>query len=381
MNRQPRYHLPLRPAPKPVAFRVFLTLRIFLAWALLAMLGGCASTAAGPAPVADHHSHIRSEIAGQALPRVQLARGKSRHELSRGKQTANDLIAQMDRAGIQQAAILSLAYMYAIPELRFEDEQEKVEQENDFVADQAARFPDRLVAFCGISPIREYALSEIRRCADLNTVGIKMHMANSGVDLNKQEDWEQLQAAFSKANNMGLDIIIHYRPRGPRYGRPEAERFLSELMPLASDITVQLAHMGGGGIIDAATMEAIDVFAGQIDDHPNLYFDLSAAWARDGDFSTSIGRSEGARNRARVARAIERIGTARILFGSDWDSLEIRDTLHPLWRGNGLKPEDQEAILQNRAPYLPDTTGRSRDASPQPGQPSDPSTDASGHNE
>jgi len=321
---------------------------------LLLLMGGCATTPDWPPASVDHHMHIRSEIAGQALPRVQLARGKSRSELSPGTQDADRVLKEMDRYGIEQAVLLSLAYMYAIPEIDFENEYEKVRRENDFVAEQAARHPDRLLAFCGISPIRNYAREEIRRCGEIGVVGIKMHMANSGVELDKTEHWAALEEAFRAANDQGLAIVIHYRPRGPRYGEDLAARFMTELMPLAPDVTVQLAHMGGGGIIDAATLAAIRRFAQDINQFPNLYFDLSAAWARDRDFPASVGRRELRRNRQNVARAVEWLGAERILFASDWDSIEVRDTLHRLWRGSGLDEAQIRTILNNRAPYLPD---------------------------
>ncbi|MCP1727050.1 putative TIM-barrel fold metal-dependent hydrolase [Natronospira proteinivora] len=313
----------------------------------------CASSPSLPPPAADHHLHIRSDTGGEALPRVQLARGKSRSELSPGRQDADDVLKEMDRHGIQQGVLLSLGYMYAIPEINFENEYRKVRQENDFVAEQAARYPDRLIAFCGISPIRDYSLKEIQRCAGMDVTGIKMHMANSGVDLDNPRHWASLEAAFREANARGLAIVIHYRPRNGGYGAAEAERFMTSLMPLASDVTVQLAHMGGGGIIDTATMSAIRRFAQDLDDYPNLYFDISAAWAREQDVPASVERIERHRNRRNVARAVEWLGTDRILFGSDWDSIEFQDTLQPLQRTQGLTAEIAKEILSNRAPYLP----------------------------
>ena len=77
------------------------------------------------------------------------------------------LIALLDEAGIRQAAVLSLAYMYGNPNRPpVEREYDAVKAENDWTSAQVAKFPDRLVAFCSVNPLRPYALEEMARCAD-----------------------------------------------------------------------------------------------------------------------------------------------------------------------------------------------------------------------
>ncbi|WP_406672186.1 amidohydrolase family protein [Natronospira sp.] len=320
------------------------------------LIAGCAGTPDGlPPPVADHHIHIRSESGARALPRVQLARGERPGDLSRGIQDADILLRQMDRYRIDQAVILSLGYMYAIPEIRFENEYHKVKRENDFVLEQARRFPERLVAFCGISPIADYALEEVQRCAESGATGIKLHLANSDVDLHDAEELAALASVFAAAEQQSLAIVIHLRPRGSRYGVEEAEIFLEHVLPKAPTVPVQLAHLGGGGIVDTDTLRAIERLARDLPQHDNLWFDISAAWARDRDYAgDTAGRTAHRRNRHNVAQAVSLIGAERILFASDWDSLEVRETLRPLRRGSGLSREQQQQILNNRAPYLPE---------------------------
>ncbi|MDQ2069017.1 amidohydrolase family protein [Natronospira bacteriovora] len=322
---------------------------------VLLLLGACAtSPPAGRVPAADHHVHLRSEIAAQALPRVQLARGYARHELSQGYQDADALIQQLDRYGIHQAAILSLGYMYAIPEVAFDNEYDKVRRENDFTAEQAARHPDRLVAFCGVSPLAEYALEEIRRCATLNVVGIKMHMANSAVDLSRDSHFQALHDATALAAELELSLLIHLRTRGHRYDSEWVQRFVDETLPLTRHVTVQLAHMGGGGGMDGPTSRATRVLAAAVDSHPKLYFDLSGAFFREKDVwdggRTALRLRQ---NRQAVAEAIQRLGPERVLFGSDWDSLEYDDTLAPLNRLRSLIGDEALARIHgNRAPYF-----------------------------
>ncbi len=309
-----------------------------------------------PPPAADHHVHIRSESGGEVLPRAQLIRGKRPQDLVRGKQGAEELIAQLDRHGIQQAAILSLAYMYAIPELEFSDEYGMVRAENDFVATQAARFPGRLSAFCGVSPVRDYAEAEVRRCAEeLQATGIKMHMANSDIDLLQADEAAATARIFEKANQHGLAVIIHLRPRGRSFGKEQAQVFLEELMPRAPDVPVQLAHLASGGVIDRPALKAGQHIAAALPEHDNLWFDVSGIFVRSRDLtSDTAGRRAGYSKRRNAVELIQAVGPERLLFGSDWDALRYEDTLRPLQQGRGLRRSQLRQILANRAPYLPD---------------------------
>ena len=48
-----------------------------------------------------------------------------------------------------------------------------VRAENDFVAEEVAKFPDRLMGFCGVNPLYPGATEELDRCLDLDgMVGI-----------------------------------------------------------------------------------------------------------------------------------------------------------------------------------------------------------------
>jgi hypothetical protein len=73
---------------------------------------------------------------------------------------------------------------------------------------------------------------------------------------------------FQVANANRMAIAVHLRPSFSRrrpYGRVQAETFLSERVSAAPDVTIQIAHLaGGGGFDDAAAEEALGVFIGVI---------------------------------------------------------------------------------------------------------------------
>lgn len=74
--------------------------------------------------------------------------------------------------------------------------------ENDWTAAQVAAHPDRLVGFCGVNPLKPYAMEEIERCAKdhyLRT-GLKLHFGNSDVQLDVPEQVAQLKRVFASAN-------------------------------------------------------------------------------------------------------------------------------------------------------------------------------------
>jgi len=64
-----------------------------------------------------------------------------------------------------RAAVLSTAYIFEQPTRKVENAYEKVRVDNDWTSQQVAQFPDRLIGFCGLNPLKDYALDELARCA------------------------------------------------------------------------------------------------------------------------------------------------------------------------------------------------------------------------
>ena len=130
-----------------------------------------------PVPRADHHQHLFSaELAALMTTTPPVAAVKPR--------TAADLIEQLDAAGIKRAVVLSTAYVFEQPSRKAEHAAEKLRRDNDWTSKQVAQFPDRLIGFCGLNPLKDYALDELARCAaDPNLRrGLKLHFGNSVID-------------------------------------------------------------------------------------------------------------------------------------------------------------------------------------------------------
>jgi predicted TIM-barrel fold metal-dependent hydrolase len=268
-----------------------------------------------------------------------------------GPVTADRLIAQLDAAGIQRAAVLSLAYAHGSPSLRGDDEYAQVRGENDWTSQQVARYPTRLRAFCSFNPLREYALAELDRCAkDPNLRrGLKLHLANSQVDLGNAGQVEQLRQVFRAANARRMAIIVHVWT-GPAYGRAEAQVFLKEVVPAAPDIPIQIAHLAGAGPgLDAGSKEALAVFADAISAADprtrNLYFDVT----------TNVTLQTSDQDAKFIAARIRQIGLQRVFYGSDMaigGNLTARQGWAALRGMLPLTETEFRTIADNVAPYM-----------------------------
>jgi predicted TIM-barrel fold metal-dependent hydrolase len=230
--------------------------------------------------------------------------------------TANDLVRLLDVAGIKRALVLSTAYIWSQPRRRVPNDYEKVKADNDWTAEQVALFPDRLVGFCSINPVREYALEELARCAkNPNFHGLKLHFGNSVVDYHKPQHIEQIRRVFAQANGYRWPIVVHMRATISEklpYGRDEATIFLNQMLPAAPDVPVQIAHLAGAGgyedpLVDQALAVFVEAIARRDPRTKRLWFDAAAV----------VDSGAPPAQLARIATRIRQLGVKRVLYGSD----------------------------------------------------------------
>ena len=265
-------------------------------------------------PAVEHHLHIQSAAVaalgndGGAVP-------------ERGAAAA---LAALDAAGIERALVLSSAFRFGDPELDIDGEYARVRRENDFVAEQVATAPDRLLGACSVAPLADYAPAEIERCAaDPRLGALKLHFTNSGVDLRDDDQVEALATLFAKLEALELPAVVHLRTGPDRYGEREAARFIDEILARAPTLPVQIAHMAGWGGYDEATDAALDAFVRAIRegrlDPERISFDLGAVVFQPeaaGDDRELEQRVRDA-NRQLAAR-IRELGLDRVVYATDW---------------------------------------------------------------
>jgi len=300
-------------------------------------------------PLVDHHQHLLSPmLVGRLFAGQASAQGQE-------PITADRLIAQLDAAGIQRAAVLSLGYMHGRPTASADNEYAQVRAENDWTSQQVALYPNRLRALCSFNPLREYALTELDRCANDATLkyGLKLHFGNSQVDLHNVRHLEQVRQVFRVANLRRMPIVVHLWTGNERigipYGRAEAQAFLQDVLPVAPDIPIQIAHLAGAGPgLDTGSKEALTVFADAISAGDsrtrNIYFDVA----------TTVTVQTSSEDANFITARLRQIGLRRILYGSDM-AIGGNAAARHAWatfRRLSLTTEEFRIIAANVAPYM-----------------------------
>lgn len=263
---------------------------------------------------------------------------------------AAQLIEELDDAGIARGVVLSLGYWFGDPErgLSPNEAAERTRRENDWTLAQTEPYGDRLVVFCGVSVIAEYAIEEMERCSKLPRVkGMKIHFGNSGSDLANPQHVVRIKRFFQAANERRMAIVVHARLRGGN--RPGHARFiLDSLLPLAPDIPIQIAHMGvRGREPDAETAVFEQAIAAGDPRTKNVWFDITQTVAPDG--------SQSAETLAQVAASLRRIGLQRIFFGTDMTGPGGNPPPRVHWkmvRKLPLTDDELRVIARNVPPYM-----------------------------
>ena len=228
------------------------------------------------------------------------------YELALDTIRGEDLIAALDRAGIDRAC----TFAPLIEGGEFEDPN--YEQSNRAICQACRRYPDRLVGYCRVNPHwGEDALIEMRRCHDeYGFHGLKLH-----------PDWEYfaanspiVQPLAAQCEEYGWPIFLHsgYYPLShPTLMLPLAKRF--------PRVTLILAHLGYRHTSDAILV-ALEC--------PNVYLETSAN-------STQ----------AAIAECIRRVGPDRVLFGSDIPYTLPEDVVRKIALLPGLTEEARAKIM------------------------------------
>jgi predicted TIM-barrel fold metal-dependent hydrolase len=302
-----------------------------------------------PAVTVDHHVHVHSPVILAFLPGYCASpgrTGKCDPEFA-NPLTVTDLLRAMDAAGIKRARLMSTAYLAESPMMvpPAPDHAEIVHKANDFTIGLARDHPNRLEAYIGVNPLTPTALLEIERWrGDRNVAGIKLHLANSRFDYHRPDQVEMLASVFRAAAAARLRIMIHMRNRAAGYGADEARIFLDEVLPAARSTTVQVAHAAGWGGVDAATLDALGVFAHACERDrarcANLYFDLAAmkpGAASEDDKSALVG-------------LMRRIGFRHFLPASDWPFARDLDAYYAELAALPLARSEWREIARNAGP-------------------------------
>ena len=236
---------------------------------------------------------------------------------------AEDLIASMDRAGIDVSVIQGFGWA----------DQDSCREHNEYLLEAAARYPGRLIPGCTVQPLAGAAAeAEVRRCAEAGAKGLgELRPEEQGYGL--LDDWSALEPLSKVAREHRLFLLLHASdPVGHLYpgkGHMTPET-LYRLVLAYPEWPIVLAHLGGGLPFYAAMPEVRKALA-------NTYVD-TAAWPllyRPEVFPALVGL----------------FGAERVLFASDYPVLDQSRVLERT-RSLPLESESLRRILGENAARL-----------------------------
>ncbi len=212
---------------------------------------------------------------------------------------ADDLIAQLNAAHVEKAVVLACGYFPQLDRLG-------TAAENDFTAAEVARYPDRLIGFCGINPLSAGALEEIDRClAHASMIGIKLQ--GSDYDWEDQSQLSAISAVLSKADKKDVPVLLHVS------GAPlDAKAIMNVLETLGANqnTRITIAHTGGSLDSEIETYLVTQYLVPPLLNPQNLYMDLSASLQFYQDAPLS--------KRELIVWRFRKWGIGKLFFGSDY---------------------------------------------------------------
>ena len=236
--------------------------------------------------------------------------------------TAEDLIASMDREGIDISVVVN--YGWSTHELCVET--------NDYILESIARYPQRLVGFCAVVGYHEdRSLAEIERCVKGGIRGVGE--LRPDVPPPQMMTPEMLEPLAGILLEHKLILMTHssdpvgHGYRGKGSATPERlEKFIANF----KDVPVVCAHWGGGLPFYTLMPEVREALE-------NVYYDTA--------ISPFLYRPD-------IYRFVrDLVGADRIIFGSDYPAIAQARLLNEI-ETVGLAAEDREMILSGNARRL-----------------------------
>ncbi len=206
---------------------------------------------------------------------------------------AEDLIRNMDERNITKSVVLNIGWK----------SHEMCVRTNDYILESIAKYPERLIGFCGIQPLeRDKSIAEIERCCRAGARGIgELRPDAQGYDLT---DAGLLAPVAKCLTEHGMFISLHAsEPVGHIYaGKGDmTPDILYRFIERNPDLKVILAHFGGG----LAFYELMPEVSRSL---KNTFYDTAAA-----PFLYTPGI---------YGPLISIVGSSKILLGSDWPLLD-----------------------------------------------------------
>lgn len=293
----------------------------------------------------DHHVHLMSPYLIKYFKDVGIP-------FSRPDAAYSDIDTIIENSKTNQMNLISMAYLYGHPEFgKIENEYETVKAENDFVIKARERSPKNIKAFCGINPLKNYALEEVKRChKTLKADGLKIHSNANQLYLTEPEHLAKIKPIYEYAAENNLPILLHFDNSHPKFGEPDIKLFGEEVLAKIKPATFYIAHFGTSGGFNAKTKRVIDAFIKLYETNPKvrkhkIMFDISAvALDKDSDGVSKLTDAEF----AELAIYARKLGFENIVFGTDYPLYTANEYLNILKTRLKLTDSEVEEMLKDK---------------------------------
>tara|TARA_R110002020_G_scaffold36894_35_gene111026 strand:- start:1339 stop:2211 length:873 start_codon:yes stop_codon:yes gene_type:complete len=178
-------------------------------------------------PIVDIHPHVISPDT-ERYPLAPLG-GKQSTWSNKHPITHDELIAEMDAAGIAKAAVVQASTAYG--------------HDNTYVAEAVAAHPDRLTGVFSVDVLADDAIEKIEYWRSRGLTGLRLFTAGSTME--GQANWlndARSHAAWAHAERERLPVCVQMRPPGVPLLRQLLERF--------PDAIVIIDHLGRAELDD-----------------------------------------------------------------------------------------------------------------------------------
>ena len=309
-------------------------------------------------PAADNHVHVRSQRVANAWQQINKANSELAGPAFERLITAQDVLLDLDLAGIEKALLISEAHVFSMPELNPSGEYSLVQAENDFLAQQIAVAPERLSGLCSLNPLADYALDEVQRCdQELGLSGVSLHFSDSNIDLRSNADLVKLAEFFEFLKALEYPVLIHLATRNPYYGSVDVKLFIDNVLINSPAIDIQIAHFGGHEDFNLQTDRAMSEFIAAFSDgrlQPSkLQFDLA---------NTPASNQAAAQNQTRqkrlstmYAQRIRQLDPQQVLFASSWSETMNRSSrlaITQIRNELSLRPQTIASFFETASRFL-----------------------------
>jgi predicted TIM-barrel fold metal-dependent hydrolase len=206
---------------------------------------------------------------------------------------AREMLAAMDDCQVEKAVVFGFPWKASL----------HFKQHNDYISEVVNRYPQRFIGLGCFDSFSEGVAEEARRCLQkggLSGIG-ELAFYQTGIE---NSSLPRLEPVMDVCRDLDLPVIIHTNePIGHSYpGKtPNTLAQIYQLIQTFPQNKIVLAHWGGGLFFFSLLKKEVK------ESLKNVYFDTAASpYLYDADV---------------YRLAIERVGVAKILFGSDFPLL------------------------------------------------------------